>query len=60
MVKKNCTVTALNEYEISTYVETEEPFIDFLSAINHDIVHIAKNGRMVSFPIAMFGTIYRF
>ena len=45
-------------YDSTTYVELERKYIYFFSVISHDVVHKCLNGRLQSYPIEMFGTIY--
>ena len=47
-------------YEISTYINTKVRIINFLSCISHDITTADRdsNGRLISFPLDLFGTIY--
>lgn len=47
-------------YEISTYINTKVRIINFFSCISHDITTEDRdsNGRLISFPLDLFGTIY--
>lgn len=47
-------------YEISTYINTKVRIINFFSCISHDITTEDRDneGRLISFPLDLFGTIY--
>lgn len=50
----------IRQYELSTYIETPERIINFISSVSHDLVMMTKgeDGDLLSFPLEMFGTIY--
>ena len=61
LVKSSVKVCEVRAYKVVTYIDTNgERLINFFSSVSHDVVMISKDkeGKLLSFPLALFGTIY--
>ena len=58
--KLSPSILEIREYDLCYVVEVQERVISFFSTITHDVVLIKKDdkGKLIDFPIDLFGTIY--
>lgn len=62
-VKKVAPNAKIRDYETELYIDTEGlRVINFLSHVFHEVVVMERDqsGKLLSFPLDLFGTIYEF